>query len=115
MPGPFDDGRNPLIIPEPETGRRGCPKCGRSNYNARRIEGAVTFSCKQPECGMVWYGGLPQMPQDPRVPTPPINPADLPRIDFVRDSKGGFQEVRRRPNPTPEFKKGAPIGPGEDI
>jgi hypothetical protein len=114
MAGPYDDGRNPLIIPETSGRRRGCPKCGHPDYSGRRVMGVVTFRCKKVDCLHEWYGGLPQEPSDPRIPHPPINPTDRPTSDFLRDEKGEFREVRRRPNLTPEFKKGAPIPSGED-
>jgi hypothetical protein len=76
--------------------------------------GVVTFRCKKEGCPGEWYGGLPQEPVDPRMPTPPLNPRDLPRVDFIKDAKGEFQEIRRRPNLTQEFRKGAPILKGDD-
>ena len=109
MPGHFDEDRNKLFIPESTRKPLACPKCGSQNYSGRRVMGVVTFRCKKPGCLGEWYGGLPQEPADPRVPTPPIAPKDLPRVDFVKDAKGEFQEIRRRTNLVQEFRKGAPI------
>lgn len=102
--------RNPIVIPKADSGRRGCPKCGGSDWFGRNIQGAVTFKCK---CGFVWYGGLPQVAQDPSIPMP----ADSyePTVKFVENSKteGGVEEIRRRPDLRVDFRKGAPI-PNED-
>jgi hypothetical protein len=43
-----------------------------------------------------------------------MDPNDKPTVDFVRDRQGNATEVRRRVNPTPEFKKGLPIPEGEE-
>lgn len=109
-----NEDRNPLILPDREPlSRARCPKCGASNFVGRRVQGQVTFTCRQPSCDGKWFGGLPQEPQDPRLPTPPVNPADLPPVDFGKDSKGQPVEIRRRVNYTQQFRKGAPIPEGE--
>ena len=75
----------------------------------------MTFTCGKTECGNKWQGGLPQEPISATEPQMPQNPATRPPVQFIKDSKGQITEVRRRINPTPEFKKGAPLPPpGEE-
>lgn len=108
------DDRNPLIIPErtyipPQR----CLKCGSGEFNRRRVQGVVISRCRK--CGEEAQGGLPQMPQDPRVPYPPEQ--YVPTVRFEKSVRGDDQivEVRRRPDNTQSFRKGAPIPePGED-
>ena len=97
--------RNPIIIPKEAPNRNGCPKCGGIKWFGRNIQGAVTFKC---ECGHVWYGGLPQLPQDPTIPFPPdVNEP----IQFVENKKmeGGVEEIRKKLDLRTDFRKGAPI------
>ena len=108
------ESRNPLFIPtskEPVR-MRGCPKCKAENYTGRNIQGMVTWRCLT--CGNVWHGGLPQEPQDPTVPVPPTNPIEQPTVQFFKDKHGEVKELRRRVNPTQEFRKGLPIPEGEE-
>lgn len=110
--------RNPLVIPvsEPEAKplTRGCPFCGERNYDARSSGGTTVFACL--ECGTTWSGGIGQVPQDPTVPSPPMNPRDRPLVEFFRNSATQeIQEFVRRQDLTPDYRRGAPIpGPGDD-
>lgn len=105
------DDRNPLFIPGkagPEGERQqGCPKCGKNEWVGRNLGGQYKFTCKA--CNNTWTGGIPQVPADPRIPMTPSDPRDIPTMQFVRNNKGDFDELRRRPNPTPDFRTGAPI------
>lgn len=108
------DDRNPLLIPtakEPVQ-MKGCPKCKANDYVGRVVQGVVTYKCAK--CHNSWQGGLPQLPQDPTVPMPAQDPMNKPLVDFIRDKSGQVQEVRRRANPTQEFRKGLPIPEGEE-
>lgn len=109
------DDRNPLLIPTTkvvENRLRGCPKCGCDEYNGRMLYGAVEFTCNK--CKNKWHGGLPQVPEDPLVPKPPVDPKDRPVVDFHRNKHGEIVEDLRRVNLTQEFRKGALIPHGED-
>lgn len=106
------DDRNPLFIPTQEPKARGCPKCSKMSWVGRNIGGSYTFTCR--DCGFQWQGGLPRVPQDPRVPVPPTNPKDKPSIEFERTNKADFNEVRNRPSLVPDFRKGAPIKGDDD-
>jgi len=118
MSDPRDSNRNPLVIPEVKpTPRRGCPKCRGRNFGGQLIYGTMTFKCR--DCGNEWQGGIGQEPQDPRIPFPPQDPRTQPIVDFeMRPREAGDRPVpviTRRPDPTPEFRKGAPIPlPGEE-
>jgi hypothetical protein len=105
---------NKFIIPEDVKTKRGCPKCGCPDFVGRNVMGVVTWTCKNSECGNKWSGGLPQVPLDPTKPHPPVDPADRPTLEFVKDGKGQMHELRRSPNPTQDFRKGAPIPTGEE-
>ena len=98
--------RNPIVIPKANTGRRACAKCGGFDWYGRNIQGAVTFKCK---CGYEWYGGLPQVAQDPNIPMPAESYE--PTVKFVENTmvEGGVEEIRRRPDMRADFRKGAPI------
>jgi hypothetical protein len=76
--------------------------------------GVATFKCRK--CKNEWQGGVGTMPQDPTVPSPPVNPKDAPRVDFYKNTKTGqIEEIRRRPDSTQSFRQGAPIpNPGEE-
>lgn len=110
--------RNPLLIPDvpARQARRGCPKCGGSEFNGDNLGGMIQWTCSNKACRNQWYGGLPQMPEDPTVPRPAIDPKDKPLVDYVRSrsSQTGFAEVRNRPSLVPEFRKGLPVGKGEE-
>jgi hypothetical protein len=109
-----DSHRNPLIIPEQAAqARQVCSACQGTEFNRRRVNGVVLSTCRS--CGEQIQGGLPGMMQDPLKPLPPINPLSRPTVDFTKNSKGEYQELRRRPDPTPAHRKGAPIpGPDEE-
>lgn len=102
--------RNPLIIPAPEKRAGGCPHCRGYDFSGRMISGVLVSTCRS--CGGKWQGGLPQVPQDPRIPLPPED--YVPTVRFGRDSKGEPVELLRRPDPTPAFRKGAPIPSGDE-
>lgn len=105
-----DSSRNPLVIPtDKPAGRRGCPACGAADWDAFSSDGIATFKCRK--CKNVWQGGIGQVPYDPRVPIPPINPKDQPATEFVRTKTSDKpQEVRIRPvDTTQPFRKGALI------
>lgn len=104
--GFLKDDRNPLIVPQlvPKRGR--CPRCGGSDYTGRNVQGVVTFRCKRQGCPGTWFGGLPQEPQDPRLPVPPVAPEDEPLVSFVKDNKGQPVEMRKRVNLTPMHRRG---------
>jgi hypothetical protein len=110
------DERNPLFIPKPEEGEAGpridgCPACG-GEWTGRNVQGVWNFTCKA--CGNRWQGGLPQVPADPRIPTAPQDPRDIPPVRFVRNSKGEFEELRRHTSTVQPFRTGAPIPEGEE-
>lgn len=108
-----DPDRNPLIVPKGEEPRRGCPKCRGMNFNGRKVQGVITFTCG--DCKNQWAGGLPQEPVDPNRPRPPENPNNIPSITFSKDKSGMPVEERRAVSLTQEFRKGAPIpSPGEE-
>lgn len=105
------DNRNPLFIPgkqSEEEHQQGCPKCGNTEeWVGRNLGGQWKFLCKA--CNHTWMGGLPQVPADPRIPTAPRDPRDIPTVQFSKNSKGDFDELRRRPSTVPDFRTGAPI------
>ena len=103
--------RNPIVIPKASSGRRGCVKCGSEKWSGRNIQGAVTFTCDA--CKFQWYGGLPQVAEDPTIPhAPEINE---PSLKFVENSRveGGIEEIRKRPDLRADFRKGAQV-PNKD-
>lgn len=105
--------RNPLIIPVEESKKKGCPKCGGTDFNGRKVQGSITFTCSS--CKNQWAGGLPQEPQDPRLPTPPEDPASSPSLTFMKGRGDMPVEVRRGVSLTQEFRKGSPVPkPGEE-
>ena len=113
MAGIFDDNRNPLIIPGQEARPViSCPHCKvPGEYACRRVQGVIHFTCKK--CNGKWEGGLPQEPQDPRIPLPTTS--YIPTVRFVKDSKGNDVEIRRRIDTRTDFRRGALIPPeGED-
>lgn len=111
--GLVSDERNPLFIPERQSKRLGCPKCGDAeNFNGRRVQGVVTFTCSK--CGNKWHGGLPQEPWDSRQPTPPDSSPPLVQYVASPKSETGYTEIRKRPDSRPEFRKGAPVGEGDE-
>jgi len=104
--------RNPLVIPKSGSGRKGCAKCGSEKWTGRNIQGSVTFTCV--DCKFQWYGGLPQTPMDPSIPTAPESYE--PTVKFVENSKmeGGVEEIRRKPDARTDFRKGALIPTEEE-
>lgn len=110
-----DENRNPLILPDAEgPTRHTCEKCGSPEYRGRAITGVRYFICTT--CGHTMQGGLPREPVDPLKPLPPTNPMDRPLVDFVKNSAGQYEEIRRRPDIRPDYRRGAPIPePGEDL
>lgn len=112
---PLDENRNPLIFPEaPGPRQLLCEKCKSPKYRGRRITGVQYRICL--ECGHLMQGGLPQEPQDPLKPLPPQDPRERPTVEFVKDRSGQIEEIRRRPDLRPDFRRGAPIPePGEEL
>lgn len=108
--------RNPQIIFEPEpTKPLCCPSCKEANYTGRKIGGIIHFTCLNESCRNQWQGGLPRVPEDPRVPKPPINPKDKPRVMFDYDPLQKKEvEIRYPVDLTQEFRKGTLIGEDED-
>jgi hypothetical protein len=88
--------------------------CGEADWDAFMSMGVATFTCRK--CKNRWQGGVGMEPQDPTVPTAPINPKDLPKLEFYKNSKTGLiEELRRRPDNTQSFRQGALIpNPGEE-
>lgn len=105
--------RNPIFLPtEAPRVRKGCPQCGSVEFGGRRTSMYIVYKCRS--CGHDWQGGMVTEVIHPSEPTPPLNPAQRPAVEFYKDSKGNLQETRNRPNPTPDFRRGAPLPPGED-
>lgn len=99
--------RNPIVLPKAGASRKLCMKCGSDKWTGRNIQGSITFTCTN--CKLQWYGGLPQVPMDPTIPTAPESYE--PTVKFVANSKaeGGVEEIRRKPDQRADFRKGAPI------
>jgi len=114
MSDPNEFDRNPLLLPDVSTERRlTCPACGSPEYRGRRVQGVHYRICLA--CNHAVQGGLPREPADPRKPAPPMNPADRPLVDYVQNRPGQFEELRRRPDQRPDFRRGAPVpNPGEE-
>jgi hypothetical protein len=87
--------------------------------------GVAVFKCR--DCQNEWQGGIGQEPQDPRIPVPPQDPRSAPVIGWEKPSKQVVEDrgirdpnqpvdvVVRRPDPTPDFRKGALIpSPGDE-
>lgn len=111
--------RNPLIIPDRDTSPyRHCPKCGSNKITGTGRDGTAYFTCLEESCKNQWQGGLARLPEDPRIPKPPLNPKDKPLSEFYPIYKDNqlvdWQEEVRRQDLTPDFKKGAPIGEDDD-
>jgi len=109
--------RNPFIIPEDaQPVRRGCPSCGENDYSGRMAQGYAVFKCRK--CGNEWHGGIGAVAADPREPMPPQDPKTKPIIDWALTKESGVVPVpvmTRRPDPTPDFRKGAPVpSPGDE-
>lgn len=105
--------RNPLIIPAPEVKRSGCPHCGAYDFSGRKVGGVLLRTCRK--CGGQWAGGLPQEPQDPRIPLP--TESYVPPVQFEANPNPKNPdpvEIRRRVDPTPAFRKGAPLPSGDE-
>lgn len=99
--------RNPVFIPEKVAKAPKCPKCGSEKYSGRRIQGTVVFQCA---CGNEWSGAFAMSPAtpDPRVPVAPEK--YVPPLQFDSAQVDGKQvEIRKKIDPTPEFRKGARI------
>lgn len=104
----FDDSRNPLIIPDRSAPNRpSCPVCGHTEFLGRRVMGVITFTCRKAGCGAKWQGGLPQEPQDPRIPLP--TESYVPPVRFGKDVSNQDIELRRRVDLRADFLKGAPV------
>lgn len=105
--------RNPIIVPKSSgSSTKTCWKCGKADWTGRNIQGAFTFTCKA--CGAQWHGGLPQVAQDPSEPVPAERYEPTVRFVENKTSPGGVEEIRRRPDMRPDFKKGAPIPEDEE-
>lgn len=76
------------------------------------VQGQAVATCKS--CQHKWlHGGLPQSPVPPGQTLPPESYVQP--VRFGKDTKGNDVEIRRRINPTQEFRKGAPVPePGEE-
>ena len=110
-----DEALNPIFLPEREASRRrSCPSCGCPDFGGRRVQGVATFTCRR--CGNEWSGGLPMFAPDPNAPLMPVDPRDRPTVTFEPSGKPGvgFREERRKPDPTPAFRRGAPIPDREE-
>ena len=112
----MNNKRNPLVIPDSPAGgtRRGCPKCGVADFSGQMIYGVATFKCRT--CQNEWQGGIGAVPADPREPAPPQDPRSAPTTDFERTKMSpNPEEYRvRRADPTPDFRRGAPIPKGDE-
>lgn len=122
-----DQERNPTLLPDAKPGeqKRVCPKCGGCDFDGRIAYGAPVFICKVKGCGNVWHGGIIHEPDPSRRPYPA--PSTQPSLSFDRALvKGSPQanpnyvspdvvEIRRRVDPTPDFRKGAPLSDDEEI
>lgn len=107
--------RNPVFIPATIQKGLVCPKCGSDKFEGRRIQNTIVRTCSNKDCRQEWAGGYGMSPaaQDPRVPVAPE--IYQPALKFVADGKGQVEEIRRKVDPTPDFKKGALIPPdGEE-
>jgi hypothetical protein len=118
--------RNPTILPDKPAAKKGCPKCSSMNYKGWVAWGAPTYQCLQKDCGNVWQGGIiHESPVNPNQALPP--PTYTPPLQFEKPLvKGGGSpdnpnfinpdvvEVRRRVDPTPDFRKGGLIPEDED-
>jgi hypothetical protein len=79
------------------------------------IYGVATFKCRP--CGNEWQGGIGQVPVDPTVPAPPMNPKDEPALQFERTRHSDKPQdfIVRRQDPTQSFRRGAKVpNPGEE-
>lgn len=103
----MSNGRNPILVPKSAPSGVKCFKCGSGDWFGRNISGTVTFTCKT--CKATWQGGLPQLPQDPSIPTSPERYEPTVRFVENKTAPGGVEEIRRKPDMRPDFKKGAPI------
>lgn len=106
--------RNPVIVPERSSKTMCCPKCGSAEFEGRRIQSTIVRTCKNPQCRQEWAGGYGMAPvePDPRVPVAPE--LYTPPLKFNVGQKG-VEELRRRVDLTPDFRKGAVIPPeGEE-
>lgn len=102
--------RNPVIVPERRDTSISCPKCGGTDFEGRRIQGTITRRCKNPECKNEWAGGYgmnPAMP-DPRVPVAPEIYQPPLRIN-INHKTGQTEEIRKRVDLTPDYRKGLPV------
>lgn len=107
--------RNPVIIPDKEETRRGCPKCGGMDFGGRKVQGAVYFTCRTEGCFHTWAGGQAQEPIDQRKPQAAENPLDQPAISFSKRDTGEIIEERRPVNLTQGFRMGVPMGDDNDV
>lgn len=107
--------RNPVFVPDRNTKSRCCPVCGSLDFIGRKVMGVISWKCTRDECRNEWYGGLPQEPQDPRVPVPPerYTPPISFDVGVTKQTRGQVVEIQRPVDTRPEFKKGALIT-GED-
>ena len=77
------------------------------------------FTCQ--DCNHQWYGGVGQLPQDPTVPVPPMNPADKPAVEVVavRNRHGeivGTEEIRNhKVDLTQDFRRNGFIPEDEEF
>jgi hypothetical protein len=126
MADPTDSNRNPTILPDKKgPTKRGCPKCGHPDFLGFVAQGCPTYRCLNKECDNVWQGGMIHEQGDPRVPYPPPSSAPPSLIFDKALVRGGgnngqyitpeIVEVRRRPDPTPDFRRGLPFTDDEEI
>lgn len=109
--------RNPVIVPDRSGKKPGCPVCGHPEFDGRRVQGVVAWKCRNKDCRNEWYGGLPQVPQDPRIPLPPeryVPPVTF-DVGVTKSTKGQIVEINRPVDTRPEFRKGAPITGDDDV
>lgn len=108
--------RNPVIITERISSTPKCPKCGSEKFSGRRIQGTAVFKCQNTECLNEWSGGFGMSPAvaDPRVPVAPEVYTPPLRLN-IEPRTGQVEEIRKKVDPTPDFRKGALIPPeGEE-
>lgn len=86
--------------------------CKAQDYTGKMSHGVVTMTCAK--CRNQWHGGIGLEAADPTIPSPPINPADQPVVQYIRGPNGEIVEQRRRVSTHQEFRKGLPIPEGEE-
>lgn len=108
------DDRNPLIIPNKEPIVKGCPICG-GQASGIGSNGVLVFTCLNESCKNSWQSGLPRSVIDPKKPIPTTDPRTRPALEINWNSRYKQWEEDLRPvDPTPDFRKGAPMSEEDD-